>query len=142
MPDIDIDFQDDRRQEVIDYVIQKYGKEKVAQIITFGTMGARAAIRDVGRVVSMPYSDVDRIAKLIPFSLGVTIEKALVMSKEFKHLYDTDDDAKNLIDIAKSVEGMPRHASTHAAGVVISKEAVDHYVPLYLQDENITTNSI
>lgn len=102
-------------------------------------MGARAAIRDVGRVVSMPYSDVDRIAKLIPFSLGVTIEKALVMSKEFKHLYDTDDDAKNLIDIAKSVEGMPRHASTHAAGVVISKEAVDHYVPLYLQDENITT---
>ncbi len=139
MPDIDIDFQDDRRQEVIDYVIDKYGKDKVAQIITFGTMGARAAIRDVGRVVNMSYAEVDRIAKLIPFNLGITINKALEMSKEFKALYDTDSDAKQLIDIARSLEGMPRHASTHAAGVVISKMAVDEYVPLYLHDDNVTT---
>jgi len=139
MPDIDIDFQDDRRQEVINYVIEKYGKDKVAQIITFGTMGARAAIRDVGRVINMSYSDVDRIAKMIPFTLGITIERALEVSKDLKNLYDTNDDARKLITVAKSVEGMPRHASTHAAGVVIAKEAVDHYVPLYLHDNNITT---
>ncbi len=139
MPDIDIDFQDDRRQEVIDYVIQKYGKEKVAQIITFGTLGARAAVRDVGRVVNMTYAEVDRIAKLIPFSLGMTIDKALEVSRDLKALVENDPQAAKVIRIAKSLEGVPRHASTHAAGVVISRRAVDQYVPLYVQDENITT---
>ncbi len=139
MPDIDIDFQDDRRQEVIDYVIRKYGKEKVAQIITFGTLGARAAVRDVGRVVNMPYAEVDRIAKLIPFSLGMTIDKALEVSRDLKALVGSDPQAAKVIRIARSLEGVPRHASTHAAGVVISRKAVDEYVPLYVQDENITT---
>lgn len=139
MPDIDIDFQDDRRQEVIDYVIAKYGKERVAQIITFGTLGARAAVRDVGRVVNMPYAEVDRIAKLIPFSLGMTIDKALETSRELKGLVESDPQAAKVIRIAKSLEGVPRHASTHAAGVVISRKAVDQYVPLYVQDDNITT---
>lgn len=139
MPDIDIDFQDDRRQEVIDYVIQKYGKDHVAQIITFGTMAARAAIRDVGRVINMPYGDVDRIAKEIPGYLGITLDKALTINDKLSQLYDTDLEAQKLIDYAKMVEGVPRHASTHAAGVVIAKEPVDHYVPLYVQDENVTT---
>lgn len=139
MPDIDIDFQDDRRQEVIDYVIQKYGKDHVAQIITFGTMAARAAIRDVGRVINMPYGDVDRIAKEIPGYLGITLDKALSINEKLSQLYDTDPEAQKLIDYAKMVEGVPRHASTHAAGVVIAKESVDHYVPLYVQDENVTT---
>ncbi len=139
MPDIDIDFQDDRRQEVIDYVIEKYGKEKVAQIITFGTMGARAAVRDVGRVVNMPYSEVDRLAKLIPFNIGMTISKALEVSRDLKSAVENDPQAAKVIRIARSLEGVPRHASTHAAGVVISRKAVDQYVPLYVQDENITT---
>lgn len=139
MPDIDIDFEDDRRQEVIDYVIEKYGKDRVAQIITFGTMAARAAIRDVGRVLDMPYGDVDRIAKLIPTDSGITIGKALEISSDLKALYDSDQNAAYLIDYARKLEGMPRHASTHAAGVVISKEAVDEYVPLYLNDDNVVT---
>ncbi len=139
MPDIDIDFEDERRGEVIDYVIEKYGSEKVAQIITFGTMAARGAIRDVGRAINMPYAEVDKIAKLIPFELGITIDKALEKSPNFKKLYMTDERAKYLIDVAKAVEGMPRHASTHAAGVVISKKAVDEYVPLYVHDNSITT---
>ncbi len=139
MPDIDIDFQDDRRQEVIDYVIHKYGKEKVAQIITFGTLGARAAVRDVGRVVNMPYAEVDRIAKMIPFNLGMTIDRALEANREMKTLVESDPQAAKVIRIAKSLEGVPRHASTHAAGVVISRKSVDQYVPLYVQDENITT---
>lgn len=139
MPDIDIDFQDDRRQEVIDYVIQKYGKDHVAQIITFGTMAARAAIRDVGRVINLPYGDVDRIAKEIPGYLGITLEKALSINQKLAQMYDTEPDAHRLLDYAKKVEGVPRHASTHAAGVVISKESVDHYVPLYVQDNNVTT---
>ena len=139
MPDIDIDFEDDRRQEVIEYVVEKYGKEKVAQIITFGTMAARAAIRDVGRVLDIPYGDVDRIAKLIPTELGITIGKALEISSEFKSLYDSDRNAKYLIDNALKLEGMPRHASTHAAGVVISKDAIDEYVPLYLHDDSVVT---
>lgn len=139
MPDIDIDFQDDRRQEVIDYVIEKYGKDHVAQIITFGTMAARAAIRDVGRVTNMPYGDVDRVAKEIPTMLGMTLDKALSMNPKFNELYENDTGAHQLIEYAKMVEGVPRHASTHAAGVVISKETVDHYVPLYVQDENVTT---
>ncbi len=139
MPDIDIDFEDDRRQEVIEYVVEKYGKEKVAQIITFGTMAARAAIRDVGRVLDIPYGDVDKIAKLVPTDLGITIGKALEISSEFKSMYDSDQNAKYLIDNALKLEGMPRHASTHAAGVVISKDAVDEYVPLYLHDESVVT---
>lgn len=139
MPDIDIDFQDDRRQEVIDYVIQKYGKDHVAQIITFGTMAARAAIRDVGRVINMPYGDVDRIAKEIPGMIGMTLDKALNINQKLAQMYDTEPDAHKLLDYAKMVEGVPRHASTHAAGVVISKETVDHYVPLYVQDTNVTT---
>lgn len=139
MPDIDIDFEDERRQEVIDYVIDKYGKEKVAQIITFGTMAARGAIRDVGRAINMSYAEVDKIAKQIPHQLGITIEKAIEINPKFKEIYQKDDNARYLIDIAMSLEGMPRHASTHAAGVVISKKAVNEYVPLYLHDNNITT---
>lgn len=139
MPDIDIDFQDDRRQEVIDYVIQKYGKDHVAQIITFGTMAARAAIRDVGRVINLPYGDVDKVAKEIPGMLGMTLDKALAINPKFKQMYDTEKESRQLIEFAKQLEGVPRHASTHAAGVVISKETVDHYVPLYVQDENVTT---
>jgi DNA polymerase-3 subunit alpha len=140
MPDIDIDFEDERRQEVIDYVIDKYGKEKVAQIITFGTMAARGAIRDVGRVINMSYGDVDKIAKAIPHQPGgMTIEKAMELNPKLKEIYVNDDNAKYLIDVAMAVEGLPRHASTHAAGVVISKKAVNEYVPLYLHDNNITT---
>lgn len=139
MPDIDIDFEDERRQEVIDYVIRKYGKEKVAQIITFGTMAARGAIRDVGRAINMSYGEVDKIAKQIPHQLGITIEKALELNPKLKEMYQNDDNAKHLIDSAMAVEGMPRHASTHAAGVVISKKAVNEYVPLYLHDNNVTT---
>ncbi len=139
MPDIDIDFEDERRGEVIEYVIKKYGNDRVAQIITFGTMAARGAIRDVGRAINMPYAEVDRIAKQIPFSLGITIDKALETSQDFKKSYQNNENAKYLIDIAREVEGMPRHASTHAAGVVISKKAVDEYVPLYLHDNNVTT---
>ncbi len=139
MPDIDIDFQDDRRQEVIDYVIRKYGKDHVAQIITFGTMAARAAIRDVGRVINLPYGDVDRVAKEIPGFIGITLDKALSINQKLAQMYDTEPDAHKLLDYAKMVEGVPRHASTHAAGVVISKETVDHYVPLYVQDSNLTT---
>lgn len=139
MPDIDIDFCYERRQEVIDYVIEKYGKEKVAQIITFGTMKARGAIRDVGRALDMPYNQVDIIAKKIPMELGITIDKALTMSKDLKKEYESDEQVKYLIDAAIAVEGLPRHSSTHAAGVVISKEAVDDYVPLYLQDKGIST---
>lgn len=139
MPDIDIDFQDDRRQEVIDYVVRKYGKEHVAQIVTFGTMAARAAIRDVGRALNQPYADVDKIAKEIPTILGMTIGKALEMNAKLKGYYDTDAEARRLIDFAQKVEGLPRHSSTHAAGVVISKAPVDHYVPLTVQDGNVTT---
>jgi len=139
MPDIDIDFEDTRRQEVIDYVIEKYGKDHVSQIITFGTMAAKAALRDVGRVVELPYSDADKLAKAVPFALGMTLDKALDQSKEFHQMYEEEPELRQVIKAAKAVEGMPRHASTHAAGVVISKLPVDHYVPLYLQDESITT---
>ncbi len=139
MPDIDIDFQDDRRQEVIDYVVNKYGMDHVAQIITFGTMAARAAIRDVGRVLDIPYAVVDQIAKEVPFQLGMTIDKAITMNPKFKKLHEESDEARRVIDAARSVEGMPRHASTHAAGVVISKNPVDHYVPLYVHDNAVST---
>lgn len=139
MPDIDIDFCYERRQEVIDYVIRKYGEDRVAQIITFGTMAARAAIRDVGRALNMPYGDVDRIAKMIPFELGMTIEKALDLNTELRMLYEEDPAVRNLIDTSKSLEGLPRHASTHAAGVVISKLPITEYVPLQKNDDCITT---
>ncbi|HHW32295.1 MAG TPA: DNA polymerase III subunit alpha [Clostridiaceae bacterium] len=139
MPDIDIDFCFERRQEVIDYVIRKYGKERVAQIITFGTMAARAAIRDVGRALGMPYGDVDIVAKMIPFQIGMNIDKALEINPELKNLYEDDMRVKELIDTARLLEGMPRHASTHAAGVVISKDPITEYVPLQKNDDIITT---
>ncbi len=139
MPDFDIDFQDDRRGEVIDYVVSKYGADRVAQIITFGTMGARAAIRDVGRVLGMAYGDVDAIAKAVPFQLGITIERALRRNDTLREQYRSNGEVRRLIDIAKAIEGMPRHASTHAAGVVISKNPIDSYVPLYLHDKSVST---
>ncbi len=128
MPDIDIDFADEKRQEIIRYVTEKYGSDKVCQIITFGTMAARGAIRDVGRVLNIPYSDVDRLAKLIPF--GSSIPEALESSIELKEIYEREEWARNIIDFAKILEGMPRHASTHAAGVVISKFPIMDLVPL------------
>ena len=139
MPDFDVDFCYVRRQEVIDYVISKYGADHVAQIVTFGTMAARAAVRDVGRVMGMPYNSVDRVAKLIPNELGITIEKAMEQSPDLKSLYDTDEETRALIKMSKKIEGMPRHASTHAAGVVIADRVVSEYVPLALNDESIVT---
>ncbi len=139
MPDIDIDFCYERRQEVIDYVIGKYGKDRVSQIITFGTMAARAVIRDVGRALDIPYGDVDSIAKMIPFQIGMNIDKALELNQELKKRYETDEETKVLIDTARTLEGLPRHASTHAAGVVISKEPIVEYVPLQLNDNSVTT---
>lgn len=139
MPDFDVDFCKDRRQEVIDYVIRKYGADHVAQIIAFGTMAARAAIRDVGRALDIPYGTVDAVAKLVPNDLGITIDKALTISSELKKLYDTDPQTKRLIDMARSIEGMPRHATTHAAGVVITRDPVDTYVPLAKNDEAVVT---
>ncbi len=139
MPDIDIDFCYERRQEVIDYVIRKYGKDRVAQIITFGTMAARAAVRDVGRALNMPYADVDVVAKSIPIELGMTIEKALQMNPELKKMYQKDKQVHTLIDAAMSLEGLPRHASTHAAGVVISNKPVAAHVPLQKNEDSITT---
>ena len=139
MPDFDIDFCYVRRGEVIDYVVRRYGADHVAQIITFGTMAARAALRDTGRALGMGYQQVDAIAKLVPMELGITLDKALSGSKDFKKAYDGDPAARELIDMARSIEGMPRHASTHAAGVVISKEPVEHYVPLQNGDGAIVT---
>ncbi len=139
MPDFDVDFCYVRRGEVIDYVIEKYGIDHVAQIVTFGTMAARAAVRDVGRVMGISYAACDRVAKLIPNELGVTIERAMVSSPDLRSLYESDTDTKNLIDMAKKVEGMPRHASIHAAGVVIADRPVSDYVPLALNDEAVVT---
>lgn len=139
LPDIDIDFEDDRRSEVIDYVIGKYGQSRVAQIITFGTMAARAAIRDVGRVMDIPYNDVDAIAKEIPMALGMTIERALRENPKLVNLIETSPEARQVVDAARKLEGVPRHASTHAAGVLISKVPVDEIVPLYLQDNGVST---
>jgi len=130
MPDIDLDFEDDRRDEVIAYVSQKYGKGHVAQIITFGTLGARAALRDVGRALGMPYSDVDRVARLVPFRPGMTLHRALDENSELRTIYEDDNIVRNLIDSARRLEGIARHASTHAAGVVISREPLTSYVPL------------
>jgi len=139
LPDIDIDFCFERRQEVIDYVIEKYGKNRVAQIITFGTMAARGSIRDVGRALALPYFEVDKIAKMIPTDLGMTIDKALETNSELKELYELENKVKGLIDNARKLEGMPRHASTHAAGVVISKDPITCHVPLQKNDNCITT---
>lgn len=139
MPDFDIDFCKERRGEVIDYVISKYGADHVAQIISFGTMAARNSIRDVGRALAIPYSVVDQIAKLIPMEINMTISKALKISKELKDKYDTDETIKNLIDVAMNVEGMPRHATMHAAGVVITEQPVSDYVPLANNDGNVVT---
>ncbi|MFC1989469.1 DNA polymerase III subunit alpha [Chloroflexota bacterium] len=130
MPDIDLDFEDDRRDEVIAYVSQKYGQDHVAQIITFGTLGARAALRDVGRALGMPYSNVDQVARLIPFGPNVTLERALNENVELRDIYNKDDVVRNLVDSARRVEGISRHASTHAAGVVIAKESLTRHVPL------------
>jgi len=130
MPDIDLDFEDNRRDEVISYVAQKYGHDHVAQIITFGTLGARAAIRDVGRALGMAYSDVDRVARLVPFAPSMTLERALSENSELRNIYYDDATVRNLIDSARRIEGIARHASTHAAGVVISKEPLTRYVPL------------
>ncbi len=139
MPDIDVDFCFERRQEVIDYVIKKYGDDHVAQIITFGTMAARAAIKDVGRALAIPYNDVDRISKMIPSELGMTINKALKINSELNELYNTNADVAKLIDTSISLEGLPRHASTHAAGVVICRDPVVDYVPLYYSDGIVST---
>ena len=140
MPDIDVDFCYERRQEVIDYVVRKYGKENVAQIVTFGTLAARGVIRDVGRVMDLPYAFVDTIAKMIPQELNITIDKALKMNPELKSAYEADKQVKELIDMSKRLEGLPRHSSMHAAGVVICQEAVDEYVPLSRgSDGSITT---
>jgi len=139
MPDIDIDFCFERRQEVIDYVVNKYGEDRVAQIITFGTMAARMAIRDVGRALDIPYAEVDYIAKMIPFQPGMNIDRALEINPELKEKYENDARTAELINTARLLEGMPRHASTHAAGVVISREPITEYVPLQKNDDIITT---
>ena len=139
MPDIDIDFCYERREEVIQYVIKKYGSDRVAQIATFGTMAARGAIRDVGRAINMPYGEVDYIAKQIPTELGITIKRALEINKTLNQEYEENPEVKQLIDYAMAVEGLPRHTSTHAAGVVISKEPITNYAPLLKNNEAITT---
>lgn len=139
MPDIDIDFCYERREEVIDYVKRKYGEDHVAQIITFGTMGAKIAIRDVARVLNVSYNKADQIAKEIPFELGMTIDKAMDSNPTLVELYESDSEAREVIDISKRLEGTLRHASTHAAGVVIARNPVDEYVPLYKHQDSITT---
>ncbi|MFR5753251.1 MAG: DNA polymerase III subunit alpha [Roseburia intestinalis] len=143
MPDIDIDFCYERRSEVIDYVIEKYGKDCVTQIVTFGTLAARGVIRDVGRVMDLPYNFCDTIAKNIPNELNITIDKALTMNPELRSMYESDETVKRLIDMAKRLEGLPRHTSMHAAGVVISQKAMDEYVPLSRSsDGTITTQFV
>ncbi|WP_455053236.1 DNA polymerase III subunit alpha [Mogibacterium sp.] len=139
MPDIDVDFCIDRRQEVIDYVVQKYGKDKVSQIITFGTLKAKAAVRDVGRALNASYAEADSIAKAIPAELGMTISKALNINRDLRARYETEPLVKNILDMSMAVEGMPRHSSTHAAGIVISKMPLDEYVPLYMSDKGLAT---
>ena len=140
MPDIDVDFCFERRQEVIDYVVRKYGKDRVVQIVTFGTMAARGVIRDVGRVLDLPYSDVDKIAKMVPRELGITLKGALEMNPDLRKLYQEDDTVHDLIDKSMRLEGLPRNTSMHAAGVVIARERVDNFVPLSrAQDGSITT---
>ncbi|MCD8020685.1 MAG: DNA polymerase III subunit alpha [Clostridiales bacterium] len=139
MPDIDIDFCYERRQEVIDYVYEKYGKDKVVQIITFGTMAARMVVRDVGRVLAIPYAQVDKVAKMIPMELGITIEKALKHNPDLRQVYESDETTKNLIDMSMRLEGLPRHTSIHAAGVVIGSKPLDEFVPLSRGADNVIT---
>ena len=139
MPDFDVDFCYERRQEVIDYVGRKYGKDHVSQIITFGTMSARMVIRDVGRALDFPYSETDKLAKMVPFALHITIKKAMEQNRELKELYENNEEVHKLLDVAMGLEGMPRQASTHACGVVITKDPVDTYVPLYVNDGAIST---
>ena len=142
MPDFDVDFCYEHRQDVIDYVSRKYGHDHVSQIITFGTMSARMVIRDVARVLDVPYSEADSLAKMIPNELHITIKKALEQNKELAQKYETDETVKKVLDIAMGLEGMPRQASTHACGIVITKEPVDTYVPLYVRDNQISTQYI
>ena len=139
MPDIDVDFCIERRGEVIEYVRQKYGQDNVSQIITFGTMKAKAVVRDVGRALNMSYADADKIAKAIPFDLKMTIDKALQTSPDLRVMYETDEAVRHVLDMSRKLEGMPRHASTHAAGVVISRLPLDEYVPLYMTDKGVAT---
>lgn len=142
MPDFDVDFCYEKRDKVIEYVCDKYGKENVSQIITFGTMSARMVIRDVGRALDVPYAETDKLAKMIPNELHITIKKALEQNRELKELYENDATVKKLIEIAMALEGMPRQASTHACGIVITKEPVVNYVPLYMRDNTISTQYI
>ena len=142
MPDFDVDFCYERRGEVIDYVERKYGKDHVSQIITFGTMSARMVIRDVGRALDMPYAECDKLAKMIPNEVHITIKKAMEQNRELKDLYEQDDEIHKMLNIAMALEGMPRQASTHACGIVITKEPVDTYVPLYVRDGQISTQYI
>ena len=142
MPDFDVDFSDEKRQQVIDYVGRKYGTDHVSQIITFGTMSAKMVIRDVARVLDFPYSEADKLAKMIPNELHITINKAIEQNRELKELYENEDKIKNLLNIAMALEGMPRQASTHACGVVITKEPVDTYVPLHVKDGTVATQFI
>ena len=142
MPDFDVDFSDERRQEVIDYVSEKYGHDHVSQIITFGTMAAKMVIRDVSRVLDYPYAEADSLAKMIPNEIHITIKKALEQNRELKERYDNDEQVRKILDIAMALEGMPRQASTHACGVVITKDPVDTYVPLYVRDGQINTQYI
>ncbi len=139
MPDIDIDFEPEGRQKIIDYVVEKYGEGQVAQIITFGTMKAKLAIRDVGRTLNIPYAEVDKVAKLVPFDLKMTIQKAIDISSELRALYENDPKIKELLDTSMALEGLPRHASTHAAGVVITSEPIVNYVPVQLNADNFIT---
>lgn len=133
MPDFDIDFCNEKRQQVIDYVIDKYGADHVAQIVTFGTMAARGAIRDVGRAMGVPYAVADQVAKMVPWELNMTLERALSLSQPLRERAENDPQVRELIAMAQKVEGMPRHASTHAAGVVITDRPVSDYVPLVPQ---------
>ena len=140
MPDIDVDFCFERRQEVIDYVVRKYGEDRVVQIVTFGTLAAKGVIRDVGRVMDLPYGYVDSIAKMIPGELNITLDRALTMNPELKKLYQEDEQVRELIDMSRRLEGLPRHTSMHAAGVVIGQKAIDEFVPLSLgSDGSVTT---
>lgn len=139
MPDFDIDFSDERRDEIIDYVVEKYGADHVAQIVTFGTMAARGALRDVGRAMAIPYGKVDQVAKQVPMELHITLEEALKASKAFREQYESDEQVKALVDMAQKLEGMPRHASTHAAGVLITDRPVTEYVPLAKNDDVVVT---
>ena len=142
MPDFDIDFDFEKRQDVIDYVSRKYGHDHVSQIITFGTMAAKMVIRDVARVLDFPYSEADKLAKMIPNEVHITISKAMEMNKEFKDIYEQNEEVQKLLDIAMSLEGMPRQASTHACGIIIARDPVESYVPLYARDGVISTQYI